>query len=306
MKKTCVVCGGDCKQVGTEYKCIYCGAIFEESDFQPKVKQAPVSAPAAGGTVSAGEGLGGDAVYAKVINSIARIHASSNVSSGTSTGFLVSSKGFFLTNAHCVYDSSGAIAKNITVNVNGKTMKAFPVAVGEPLNSAEGKVADLCLLFADGDYSGCHINSFGDYREVKNGQREYIVGDPFGEGICITSGIVSDRARTLSGIDHPFLMTDAATNPGNSGGPHYNSNGEVIGVHVAGRNKSEGMNYAVPINVAEAFISEVVKHPKLMNVDFGELNKYKSPQTQSATFVISGIKLLLDVVDYIISVFNRK
>lgn len=307
--ENCTVCGGELEETGDSkypFKCIYCGKKIKESDLMPKDaaqntnSHANTSAPAASGELT------GEQVFDKVIDSVATIKAYSATVGGTASGFLVSSKGFFLTNAHAVCQSDGKLFPNINVVVGDKTYKAYPIAVGEPLGTAKGKVADLCLLWAEGDFSGHYVNKFCNYSEVKNGQREYIIGNPFGEGICITSGVISDKQRPLRGMDHTFLMTDAATNAGNSGGPHYNAKAEIIGVHVAGRNASEGMNYAVPTPVAEAFISDVVKHEKLRNVDFGELNEYRTRTAQSATVVISGIKLLLDVVEYIISFFKRK
>lgn len=311
MKRICSLCGGECIKVNDDrennYKCMYCGNYFSDEDFAPKSTQTTSScgAPSQMG-VGMVEESGGDAVYAKVISSIVKTHAQNSLVGGTGSGFLISSKGFILTNAHCVCDNDGELMPDITVTVNDRQYKAYPVAVGSPLGLGRDNAADLCLLFAEGDFRDCHINTFGNYDEVRNGQKEYIVGDPHGEGICITSGIVSDRLRHISSVKYPLLMTDAATNPGNSGGPHYNSRAEVIGVHVAGRKESEGMNYAVPSYIAENFIAEVVKHEKSRNIDFGELNRYRETSTQSLSVVFSGIKLVLDVIEYIASLFGRK
>lgn len=306
MKVTCKTCGAKCDEKTVNgkklYVCPYCMCEYDEDDLKPAASFAVSGAPAA--PAANGE-LTGDQIFSKVVGSAATIRATTESVGATASGFLVSSKGFFLTNAHAVCQKDGSLYPNISVIIGDKTYKAHPVAVGEPLGSARGKAADLCLLWAEGDFSKHYINEFCNYSEVKNGQKEYIVGNPFGEGICITSGIVSDRERYLKGIDHPFLMTDAATNAGNSGGPHYNAKAEIIGVHVAGRNASEGMNYAVPANIAQVFISEVVKHERFRDVDFGELNKYRTQSAQSTAVVITGIKLFLDVIAYIISFFGK-
>lgn len=79
-----------------------------------------------------------------------------------------------------------------------------------------------------------------------------MIGNSLGGGTCITSGIVSDRRRTLEGKAR--LMTDCAVNRGNSGGPVFNEAGEVVGTIVAVTTAAEGMNYAIPADVVLAYI----------------------------------------------------
>jgi len=311
IQEICKMCGGELEEISDpkyQYKCIYCGKKYKISELRVNNENIKEDDNTKGisPTPNRADGeLSGDQVFERVIDSVATIRAVSGMTGGTSSGFLVSSKGFFLTNAHAVCKNDGELFDEISVIVEDRAYKAHPIAVGAPFGTAKGKVADLALLWAEGDFTGHHINKFCNYDEVKNGQIEYIVGNPLGEGIAITSGIVSDKNRMIKGIEHPFLMTDAATNPGNSGGPHYNAKAEIIGVHVAGKVNAEGMNYAVPSNVAEDFLSQVLKHEKLRDVDFGELNFYRDRAPQSTAVIFSGIRLILDIVQYIISFFAK-
>ena len=103
-----------------------------------------------------------------------------------------------------------------------------------------------------------------------------------------------------------YIMTDVAANHGNSGGPLYNEKGEVIGVLVAGIDSAEGMNYAIPSSVAEYFLSYVVKNTELSKLHIKEFEKYESPtSTYSLALIFDGIKLAMDVIEYIVKIFKR-
>ena len=89
----------------------------------------------------------------------------------------------------------------------------------------------------------------GSSAKIKHGENIYYIGNSLGEGLCITRGIISDPKRETGHGER--IMTDAATNPGNSGGPLFNEAGEVIGIHVSARANAVGMKYAIPIDAAK-------------------------------------------------------
>ena len=91
-------------------------------------------------------------------------------------------------------------------------------------------------------------------KEVETGEKVYAIGNSKGQGICILDGIVSDSER-LFGSDK-FIMFSAPIVHGNSGGPVFNGNGEVIGIATLGREDALAMNYAIPVSAVNAFIEQ--------------------------------------------------
>lgn len=256
--------------------------------------------------------LSGEEIYDCAINGVVEIYAANQPKGGevsSASGFVVSSQGFIITNAHAVLDSYGQVYKYIQINARGKMYKAMVVATGKPADGKHDSV-DLCLLYVEG--LRVKPNAIGEVNKLKNGQKVYLIGNSLGAGICITSGIISDKERGMPGLSYPYIMTDAAANPGNSGGPLYNERGEVIGVLVAGIDHAKGMNYAIPANVLEAFLAHVINSSKFKNVDLGELNKYAKNYTSygmtvaAVSTAFTGIKLLMDVIEFIVGLFSGK
>ncbi len=91
-------------------------------------------------------------------------------------------------------------------------------------------------------------------KEVETGEKIYAIGNSKGQGICILDGIVSDSERII-GSDK-FIMFSAPIVHGNSGGPVFNGNGEVIGIATLGREDALAMNYAIPVSAVNAFIEQ--------------------------------------------------
>lgn len=294
----CKMCGAQIDSTSQgNYRCKYCG--YESTSTA---------------TVSANEAqrisnvLSGEEIYERAKNSVVEIYALSHdgKNSMCSSGFVIFENGFVLTNAHAVLDEFGQLAKKIQVKTTKGIFKAYPVALGKP---ADGKTdnIDLCLLYVE-DFNE-KATSIGDSNALKNGQKVYLIGNSLGEGTCITSGIISDKQRAVPGLSYPYIMTDAAANHGNSGGPLYNEQGEIIGVLVAGIDGAKGMNYAIPSSVAEAFMSYVVNNSEIKNANIGGLNKYSqsmSTYSLSLSMAFSGIKLVLDVVEWLANVFRKK
>mgnify|MGYP002797123945 FL=1 len=161
------------------------------------------------------------------------------------SGFVIEG-GYAITNAHVVAEG-GTPAERIEAYACGKTFTAVIVEVGTKKFGD-----DLALLKLAGAPAELKAVKFAEEDEIKNGQTLFVIGNSLGGGTCITSGIVSDRRRTLEG--KPRLMTDCAVNRGNSGGPVFNDRGEVAGVIVAVTTTAEGMNYAIPVDVVQKFI----------------------------------------------------
>lgn len=187
-------------------------------------------------------------VYERISPAIVAIEAqvSDGVSAGT--GCVITSDGLILTGSHVVED-----AKEIDVTTyNGQTYKAKFIA------QMSAKNKDLALLKITPD-SPLKTVSFADSEEVKVGQKVLTIGNPFGFSNTLTQGIIS----RIDYVKNRF-QTDAAINPGCSGGPLLNSTGEVIGISQSIYNPDHnisniGIGFAIPSNEAVKFIATVDK-----------------------------------------------
>jgi serine protease Do len=172
-------------------------------------------------------------------------------SSGAGSGFVVRSDGLILTNYHVVKDS-----RSLTVTLaEGKELEATLVSTDQ--------AHDLALVHVSA--TGLSTLALGDSSAVQVGQLAIAVGSPLGTFTdSVTQGIVSGLDRNLSvgerGTDFSedlsgLIQTDAAVNPGNSGGPLLDINARVVGVITASSSSAQGMGFAVPINQARALIA---------------------------------------------------
>jgi serine protease Do len=178
---------------------------------------------------------------------------------GVGSGFIVSADGIVLTNAHVV-DS----ADEVTVKLTDK--REFTAKV-----LGADKMTDIAVLKIDArDLPYVRI---GDPKATKVGEWVVAIGQPFGLENTVTSGIVSAKARSLPGDSYvPFIQTDAAVNPGNSGGPLFNLKGEVIGVNSQIFSRSggfQGLAFAVPIDVAMHVKDEIQQTGKVTHGRLG-------------------------------------
>ena len=159
---------------------------------------------------------------------------------GVGSGFIVSSDGYVLTNAHVVDD-----ANEVTVKLTDKReFKAKVVGVD--------KRTDVALLKVEA--KGLPTVRIGDAEQSRVGEWVVAVGSPFGFESTVTAGIISAKARRLPDENYvPFIQTDVAINPGNSGGPLFNLAGEVVGINSQIYSRSGGfmgISFAIPIDVA--------------------------------------------------------
>ena len=160
-------------------------------------------------------------------------------SKGIGSGFIISADGYVLTNAHVVDDAS-----EVTVKLTDRREFVAKVV-------GIDKRSDVALIKIDA--SGLPTVHFGDSSRLRPGQWVIAIGSPFGFENSVTAGVVSATARPLDEAYVPFIQTDAAVNPGNSGGPLFNVDGQVIGINSQIYSRTGGfmgMSFAVPIDLA--------------------------------------------------------
>ncbi|WP_297793510.1 trypsin-like peptidase domain-containing protein [uncultured Eudoraea sp.] len=193
---------------------------------------------------------------------------------GTGSGVIISPDGYIVTNNH-VIDKANEI--RITLN-NNKTYEAE--IIGTDPNT------DIALIKIDVDQNLPYL-AFGDSDEAKIGQWVLAVGNPFNLTSTVTAGIVSAKARDL-GRDQSFIQTDAAVNPGNSGGALVNTNGDLIGINTAITSPTGsyvGFSFAVPSNIAKKVVEDILEYG---NVQKGILG-ITSPKLTTPYAVNNGI-----------------
>jgi S1-C subfamily serine protease len=170
---------------------------------------------------------------------------------GLGSGIVISPDGLVLTNSHVVgaskqirlRDSEGMVGEARVLGVDPDT--------------------DLALLRADGARD-LHYASLGNSKSLRRGQLVVAIGNPLGFESTITAGVVSALGRSIRSVSgrtiEDVIQTDAALNPGNSGGPLVSSAGEVIGINTAIISGAQGICFAVASNTAQFVLSEIIRH----------------------------------------------
>ena len=176
------------------------------------------------------------------------------------SGVIVSREGYVLTNNHVVEEADDIEL----VLADGRRMHAA-VRGSDP-------ESDLAVLKIDG--KNLPVITFGQLENVQVGDTVLAIGSPFGFGSTVTHGIVSALGRSHLGINRfeDFIQTDAAVNPGNSGGPLFNLKGEVIGINsqiFSRSGGSQGLAFAIPIDVAMQVEQQIVQHGKVTHGRLG-------------------------------------
>ncbi len=163
------------------------------------------------------------------------------------SGFIISADGYILTNSHVV-----EAADEITVKLNDK--REFKAKV-----IGSDRRTDIALIKIEA--TGLPAVKFGDPNRLKVGEWVVAIGSPFGFENTVTAGIVSAKGRSLPQENFvPFIQTDVAVNPGNSGGPLFNMRGEVVGINSQIYSRSGGymgLSFAVPIDVANDIATQL-------------------------------------------------
>jgi len=178
---------------------------------------------------------------------------------GIGSGFIISSDGYILTNAHVVADAA-------TVTVKLTDRREFIAKV-----IGVDKRSDVALIKISA--TGLPAVHFGDSDRLRPGQWVVAIGSPFGFANSVTAGVVSATGRPLPDENYvPFIQTDAAVNPGNSGGPLFNMDGQVIGINSQIYSRTGGymgMSFAIPIDLALNVKDQLLKNGKVARSRIG-------------------------------------
>lgn len=185
---------------------------------------------------SAGEDFSG--IIEDSVSSVVTIRT--DISQGT--GFIINREGYIVTNAHVLSGGS-------TVSVVTYEQESIPANfIGYDLNF------DIALLKISGTYNELEL---GDSNDVQVGERVIAIGNPLGLGFSVTQGIVSGvHRRGPNGLD-AYIQTDAALNPGNSGGPLINQQGEVIGINNFKIGGAESLGFALESNFIKQAVNDI-------------------------------------------------
>lgn len=178
---------------------------------------------------------------------------------GNGSGFIVSPEGYILTNTHVVKD-----ADEVTVTLTDRReFKAKVIGTDDRTDVALIKI----------EAAGLPAVRIGDPGKVKVGNWVAAIGSPFGLENTVTAGIVSAKSRTLPSDAYvPFIQTDVAVNPGNSGGPLFNLSGEVVGINSQIYSRTGGymgLSFAIPIDVAMKVKNDLLAFGKVQRGRIG-------------------------------------
>ena len=196
-------------------------------------------------------------------------------SSALGSGFIIDKKGIVVTNNHVIKD-----AEDIIIRVNGNKEYKAKVIGSDPLS-------DIAVLQLDTEKKFKPVK-FGDSDKARIGDWVIAIGNPFGLGGTVTSGIISARNRSIGLTRYEdYIQTDASINSGNSGGPLFDMNGDVIGINTAilGRSGSIGIGFSIPSNSAKIVIDQLI--------EFGETKRgWLGVRIQDVTKEIADVEKL--------------
>ncbi|MEP1929767.1 MAG: trypsin-like peptidase domain-containing protein, partial [Roseibium sp.] len=193
---------------------------------------------------------------------------------GSGSGFIISDEGLIVTNNHVIND-----ALNVTVTFADGTTTDAVVVGSDPLT-------DIALLQVETDEPLSTVE-FGSSEELRVGEEVIAMGSPFGLSGTVTSGIVSATSRNINaGPFDDYIQTDASINRGNSGGPLFNADGDVVGVNTAifsPGGGSVGIGFAVPSDLVQEIVADLQDDGK---IDRGWLGVQIKPMTEEAANVL--------------------
>ncbi|MYM73148.1 Do family serine endopeptidase [Duganella sp. FT134W] len=179
-------------------------------------------------------------------------------SHGLGSGFIISPDGIILTNAHVVRDAS-----EVVVKLTDRREFRAKVLGSDPQS-------DVAVLKIDA--KNLPVVPLAKGNDLKVGEWVLAIGSPYGLDNTVTAGVVSAKGRSLPDGNVPFIQTDVAVNPGNSGGPLFNTRGEVVGINSQIYSQTggyQGLSFAIPIDVANKIKNQIVSTGKVVHAKLG-------------------------------------
>jgi S1-C subfamily serine protease len=203
---------------------------------------------------------------------------------GTGSGFVWDKQGHIVTNHHVISNASGAVI----VLADGSSWQ------GRLVGSYPAK--DLAVLAIDAPAQLLHPITVGSSADLQVGQMALAIGNPFGLDQTLTTGVVSALDREIESIPgrviRNVIQTDAAVNPGNSGGPLLDSAGRLIGVNssiLSPSGASAGIGFAIPVDEVNRIVTELIRHGTIVRPSLGVA---LAPDQLSARLGLEGVLLL--------------
>ncbi|AMV23543.1 Putative serine protease HtrA [Gemmata sp. SH-PL17] len=190
----------------------------------------------------------------KLRPAVVNLRVGKGMRGGSGSGVLFTPDGFLLTNHHVVQGH-----EKVRVRLSDGAEMSGRVVGNDPWT-------DLAVVQAEG--GSFPFATFGDSAKIKVGQLAVAIGSPLGFESTVTAGVISALGRTLRSVSGHLvdnvIQTDAALNPGNSGGPLVDSHGRVIGINTAVIQPAQGICFAVPINTAKTILPQLLKHGRVI------------------------------------------
>jgi S1-C subfamily serine protease len=193
-------------------------------------------------------------VAEKLRPAVVNLRVGTGMRGGSGSGVLFTPDGFLLTNHHVVQGS-----EKVRVRLNDGSEMPGRVVGNDPWT-------DLAVVQAEAETFP--FAQFGDSAKLKVGQLAIAIGSPLGFESTVTAGVISALGRTLRSVSghlvDNIIQTDAALNPGNSGGPLVDSLGRVVGINTAIIQPAQGICFAVPVNTAKTILPQLLKHGRVI------------------------------------------
>ncbi len=192
-------------------------------------------------------------------------------SEGSGSGSVIDRKGHILTNLHVIED-----ARTVSVTLfDGKTYEASFVGADA--------INDLAIIRIDAPPESLHPIAIGDSSRLRVGMQVFAIGNPFGLERTMTTGIISSLNRSLqlrgNRSIRSIIQTDAAVNPGNSGGPLIDARGRIIGINTAiatRTGQNSGIGFAIPSNLVGRVVPQLITHGRVIRPEIGIQRVYQT------------------------------